>query len=296
MSACATLILRDDGIVTFYRAAAPFVLAVLCLAQGGWQTATTLPGVDLSGLPASSRNAALATLRSEGCGCGCGMKIAECRTKDPNCAVSRRLSGFVVHELSLGKTGEAVRAELVKLASEPPPILEPPVKLSITGAPVMGPTTAKVTIVEFSDFQCPFCARAVGQVNEVLKRFPNDVRVVFKQYPLDSHSQAALAAEAALAAHAQGKFWPLHDKMYAEYRNISRDHILSWAKEIGLDVERLRSELDNHKYAAKVKAEAHEGEDAGVVGTPTFFINGKKLNAVFDLETVAPLISAELKL
>lgn len=215
--------------------------------------------------------------------------------KDPNCAISRRLAGLVVREASLGKSGEAIRAELAKFAAEPPPILEPPVKLSVDGAPAKGPANAKVTVVEFSDFQCPFCAKAVGEVNQVLQKFPNDVRLVFKQYPLDTHSQAALAAEAALAAHAQGKFWPMHDKMYADFRAISRERILAWAKELGLDVNRFRSELESHKYATRVKAEEHEGEQAGVEGTPTFFINGKKLNGVFDYATVAPLISEELK-
>ncbi len=281
--------------MTIIRAAVPLLVGVLCLAQEAWQTAATLPGVDLSGLQEPGRKVALTTMRSEGCNCGCTMKIAECRVKDPNCAVSRRLSGFVVHELTLGKSAEVIRAELAKLATEPPPVLDPPVKLSIQGAPVKGPAIAKVTIVEFSDFQCPYCAKAVGEVNELMKRFPNDVRLVFKQFPLDIHSQASLAAEAALAAQAQGKFWPMHDKLYAEFRNISRDRILAWAKEIGIDVERLRSDLTSHKYAAQVKAEAHEGENAGVEGTPTFFINGKKLNAAFDVATVAPLIADELK-
>jgi protein-disulfide isomerase len=266
-----------------------------CFAQETWQTATVLPGVDLTPLPDASRKAALAILRSEACGCGCSMKLAECRMKDPNCAVSRRLAAFATHEIALGKTPEAVRAELVKMASEPPPLLDPPVKLATTGAPSKGPANAKVTIVEFSDFQCPYCVKAIAQVNEVMKKFPNDVRLVFKQFPLDMHSQAGLAAEAALAAQAQGKFWELHDRMYAEYRGISRDRILAWAKDAGMDVNRLRADLDAHKYAAQVKSETREGENSGVEGTPTFFINGKKLNATFDVETVAPLVQEELK-
>jgi protein-disulfide isomerase len=128
-----------------------------------------------------------------------------------------------------------------------------------------------------------------------MKQFPKDVRVIFKQFPLDSHSQAALAAEASLAAHAQGKFWELHDKMYANFTTINRARILVWAKETGLDMDRFTSELDSHKYAARVQAEEHQGEDAGVEGTPTFYINGKKLNASFDVQTVAPLIVDELK-
>jgi protein-disulfide isomerase len=148
-----------------------------------------------------------------------------------------------------------------------------------------------VTIVEFSDFQCPFCAEAAGQAKLLLQKYPNDVRLVFKQFPLESHSQAALAAEASLAAQAQGKFWELHDKMYANFRSLSRVRILAFAKEIGLDLPRFTADLDSHKYASRVASEEKQGEVAGVEGTPTFFIDGHRLNAVLDVETVAPLIA-----
>ena len=276
--------------MTLRRTLGLFLFTFLCLAQGGWQTATSLPSVDLTVLSPANRNVALSILRAEGCSCGCTMKIAECRINDPNCAVSRRLAGYVVQELDAGKSADSVRAGLKKLASEPPPLLDAPVKLSIDGDPVKGPSNARVTVVEFSDFQCPFCAKAAVEVNLVMQKFPNDVRVVFKQFPLDSHSQAALAGEASLAAQAQGKFWEMHDKMYANFRAISRDHILTWAKEIGLDVDRLRADLDSHKYAGRMKAEEQEGEKAGVQGTPTFFIDGRKLNATFDVATVTPLL------
>jgi predicted DsbA family dithiol-disulfide isomerase len=119
--------------------------------------------------------------------------------------------------------------------------------------------------------------------------------VVFKQFPLDTHSQAALAAEASLAAQAQGKFWELHDKMYANYRSITEARILVWATEVGLDMNRFRADLAGHKYKARVDSEEKQGEAAGVEGTPTFFIDGKKFNGVFEVADVAPLITEELK-
>ena len=152
-----------------------------------------------------------------------------------------------------------------------------------------------MTIVEFSDFQCPYCAKAVWEANQVLAKYPKDVKLIFKQFPLDTHSQAALAAEAALAAQAQGKFWEMHDKLYANFRAINRDRIFTWAKEIGLDMKRFEAEINPRRYAARVASEEKEGEKAGVEGTPTFFINGKRLNAAFELNTVAPLIADELK-
>lgn len=267
---------------------------VLALAQSDWKTSTALPGVDLTGLTPAQKTVALTVMRSEACGCGCGMMIAQCRINDPKCAISRRWSDMVVKDAAVGKNVEAIRAAIVKLANEPPPLLESPVKLSIDGDPMRGPANARVTVVEFSDFQCPYCAKAVGEVNTVLSKYPKDVRLVFKQYPLDSHSQAALAAEASLAAQAQGKFWELHDKMYANFRSINRVRILAWANEIGLDMKRFEADLASHKYAARVASEERQGDNAGVEGTPTFFIDGKRLNASFEQGVVGPIIAQEL--
>jgi protein-disulfide isomerase len=271
-------------------------VALLCLAQTpDWKKVDVLPGVDFSGLTPAQRIATLAVIRTEPCSCGCDMKVAECRMKDPACGYSRRLAAFAVRDASAGKPEAKIRADLDKYAKEPPPVLDAPVKLNIAGAPFKGPATAKVTIVEFSDFQCPYCAKAAGEAARVVQKFPKDVKLVFKQFPLEDHSQAALAAEASLAAQAQGKFWELHDKMYANFRQINRAKIFAWAAETGLDMNRFRADLDTHKYAARVKAEEQEGEVAGVEGTPTFYINGQKYNGVFELNSIAPIIADELK-
>jgi protein-disulfide isomerase len=278
----------------------PFVLILICVgacvAQSGWETATDLPRVDFAGLSKAQRAVAMQVMRSEGCACGCDMKIAQCRVEDPKCAVSRRLADFVVKEAAAGKNAAVIKAGLVKFAAAPEMVLEDqPVPISTAGDPVRGPAEAKITIVEFSDFQCPFCAKAVGEVNQVLAKYPKNVRLIFKQYPLDTHSEAELAAEAALAAQAQGKFWEMHDKMYANFRTINLQHIMAWAAQAGLDVKKLKADLDSHKYAARVAMESKQGDDAGVEGTPTFFINGKRLNASFEMQVVAPLIDQEAK-
>jgi protein-disulfide isomerase len=270
--------------------------ALICLAQEiDWKKLDVLPGVDFSGLSKPQRDSVLAVIRTEPCACGCAMKVAECRAKDPACGFSRRLAAFAVRAASSGKPEAKIRTELDKYAKEPPPVLEPPVKLSVEGAPFKGPPDAKVTIVEFSDFQCPYCAKAAIEASAVVQRFPKEVKLVFKQFPLEDHSQAALAAEASLAAQAQGKFWPLHDKMYANFRSINRARIFVWATEAGLDMNRFRADLDSHKFAARVKAEEQEGEVAGVEGTPTFFINGKRFNGVFEVNAIAPIVADEMK-
>ena len=224
------------------------------------------------------------------------MKIAQCRTEDPSCAYSKRLAYTLVKDAAAGKKLAAIRAELAKMANTPPPLLEEqPTRLNIAGDPMRGPSTAKVTIVEFSDFQCPFCAAATLEVAKIQKKYPTQVRVVFKQFPLDIHSQAHVAAEAALAAQAQGKFWQLHDIMYAHFREINRTRILAWANQIGIDMTRFEADLQSHKFVARVDDEEKQGEQAEVEGTPTFFINGHKLNAAFDVATISPLIDEALK-
>lgn len=287
--------MSDNKMVTFRKPILFLSLTVLCLAQGTWQTATDLPGVDWQGLTPARKALALKIVRTEACSCGCDMKVAECRMKDHSCSSSRKLANTVVKELAAGKTEATIRADLKKIAAEPAPVLDDPVKISITGDPVRGPANARVTVVEFSDFQCPFCSKAVSETKALMQQFPNDVRLVFKQFPLEDHSQAEFGAEAALAAQAQGKFWEMHDLMYAGYPDLSRVTVLGYARKLGLDMKRFTAEVDSHRYAARVKAEEQEGEDAGVGGTPTFFIDGKKYNDTFTVADVAPLIKNELK-
>lgn len=278
------------------RWALPLFLGFLAIAQqGDWRTAGELPGVDTQGLSPAKHAEAFKFLREEKCTCGCEMKLAECRMKDPGCSYSRKLSSVATKAFAAGKNPADVRAEVKKVADQPPPTFDDPVKISIAGDPVKGPDNARLTIVEFSDFQCPFCSKAVADANAVLRQFPKDVKLVFKQFPLDSHRDAEFGAEAALAAQAQGRFWQMHDLLYAGFPDLSRKTVMNYARELNLNMNQFVSDLDSHKYKARVHSEEQEGEVAGVGGTPTFFFNGKKYNGVFDLATVSPLIKKELK-
>lgn len=226
------------------------------------------------------------------------MKLAECRTKDPSCSFSKAIAAIVVGSVRKGATEAAVLAAVDAsplMHPAPPKLLEDPVAIPIDGAPFIGPRDARVTIVEFSDFQCPYCAQAVIKLNALLKAYPNDVKLVFKQFPLDIHSQAALAAAAALAAHRQGKFWPLHDAMYADRTHLSRTTILAMAQAAGLDIKRFQQDWDSPSIKQALLREEAEGEKAGVDSTPTIFIDGQKYNGALDLAAVRPIIEAELK-
>lgn len=271
--------------------------AVLLLAQE-WQTVTELAGVDLGGLTPARKAIALKALRAQACSCGCDMKVAECRVKDPNCSYSRGLASVTVAAIKAGKTESAAIAEskASKFGSRPAPkLLEDPVPIPTLGAPATGPANAPITLVEFSDFQCPYCSKAVAQINATLKAYPNDVKLIFKQYPLDSHPAAAISAAASLAAHAQGKFWPMHDVMFANRQKLSRQAILAWAKDIGLDMKRFTADLDSETIRKTVLRDQADGDKAGVEGTPTVFLNGQKYNGDLAPDAIKPVIDGELK-
>src|ERR1019366_9114293 len=204
--------------------------AALLWAQE-WQTATDLAGGDLTGLTPAKKTLALKALRTQACTCGCAMKVAECRVKDPNCSYSRGLASITVGAIKAGKSVDDAIAEskASKFGTRPTPkLLDDPVPIATLGSPAMGPADARITLVEFSDFQCPYCSKAVGEIYATLKAYPNEMRLIFKQYPLDFHPQAAISAAASLAAHRQGKFWPMHDVMFANRSKLSRQSILAW--------------------------------------------------------------------
>ncbi len=272
--------------------------AALLWAQE-WQTVANLAGVDLSGLTPARKTRALRALRTQACSCGCGMKVAECRVKDPSCSFSRGLASVTVGAIKAGKTETAAIAEskASKFGSPPAPrLLDDPVPIPTLGSPVMGPANAPITLVEFSDFQCPYCSKAVAQINATLKAYPNDVRLIFKQYPLvELHPAAAISAAASLAAHQQGKFWPMHDVMFANRPKLSRQWILAWAQEIGLDMKRFTADLDSDAIKKAVLRDQADGDKAGVEGTPTVFLNGQRYNGDLAPDAIKPVIELELK-
>src|SRR6185312_16054053 len=161
--------------------------------------------------------------------------------------------------------------------------------------PMRGPADAKVTIVEFSDFQCPFCSRVVPTVEKIMKDYPKDVRLFFRHNPLPFHQNAPLAAEAAVAAQAQGKFWEMHDKMFANQQALDRAGLEKDAQEIGLDMGKFKAALDSHSGKAKVDADLAAGKQIGVQGTPNFYIDGRNIQGAQPYEEFKKVIDDEIK-
>jgi protein-disulfide isomerase len=169
-------------------------------------------------------------------------------------------------------------------------------KVDPGAAPAVGPKTAPVTIVEFSDFQCPFCSRVVPTVKQIEEKYQGKVRVAFRNYPLPFHDKAQLAAEAAMAANAQGKFWEMHDKLFGNQQALDRPALEKYAMEIGLDLAKFKADLDSGKHKAEVTADVtYANSLGGGMGTPTFFINGKKVAGAMPFDAFAAVIDEELK-
>ena len=158
-----------------------------------------------------------------------------------------------------------------------------------------GKKNAPITMVVFSEFQCPFCKRIKPAFDKIEEAYGDKVKVVFKHNPLSFHKDAPLASEAALAAGAQGKFWPMHDILFANQRNLKREDLEKYAQEIGLNVDKFKSDLDSGKFKEQIKADQEEARKHGARGTPTSFINGRKVRGAQPFEAFKTVIDEELK-
>jgi len=160
---------------------------------------------------------------------------------------------------------------------------------------VLGTAQAPVTLVEYGDFECPFCGRAYPELNRVLQELGGKVRFVFRHFPLgEEHPHAQHAAEVAEAAAAQGKFWEMHGLLYQRQAALADEDLVRYARELGLDAERVRRELGAHVHAARVREDFVSGTKSGVTGTPRFFINGRRHEEPGDAKTLAAALRRAL--
>jgi protein-disulfide isomerase len=208
-----------------------------------------------------------------------------------------QISGQIRQYLENQRRAEAENAFYGELESkyDVAYLLEPPRAEVEAVGPAKGPENAPVTIVEFSDFECPFCSRVLPTLEQVEANYGDKVRIVFRQFPLNIHPNAQKAAEASLCAEDQGKFWEMHDHMFANQRQLSVDNLKAAAGELGLDVDTFAQCLDSGEHAGVVEADMKAGVEAGVSGTPAMFINGQLVSGAVPYEQVAEVIDAELK-
>ncbi|MDX1402649.1 MAG: thioredoxin domain-containing protein [Kiloniellales bacterium] len=153
-------------------------------------------------------------------------------------------------------------------------MIKSPIKVGLNNAPTMGPADAEITIVEFSDFQCPFCKRVTPTMEQLVKDYNGKVRVAFRQHPLSFHKNAMSAAKASLAANAQGKFWEMHDALFENQRDLSDENIKKLAKELGLNMKQFEADWKSNKFDAQIEEDIKFARANGATGTPAFFVNG----------------------
>ena len=215
-----------------------------------------------------------------------------------NDQVKERINAYMKEQ----KKDELVQAYLAKLTKNSPVEVyfkkpKSNIQVDFGEAPFEGGDKAKVTIVEFSDFQCPFCSKGAKVVGEIHKKYGNKVKIAFKQFPLPMHHDAMGAAEASMCVYDQNKekFWKFHDTAFANQDKLDPESLAKHAKASGVDEKKFKECVDSHKYADFVKKDQSYGEKLGVRSTPTFFINGQLLSGALPLEQFSEVIDEELE-
>lgn len=202
--------------------------------------------------------------------------------------------------LTQGRNEEARRTFVDKLREKTPVriALEPPRQQvdAPAGRPTRGPADAPVQIIEFADFQCPFCLRADPTVKQVLSTYGDKVRLVYRHYPLPTHPNARPAAEAAACAAEQGKFWEYHDRLFANQSKLAPADLKQDAVDLGLDASKFDACFDAQKFKADIDTDVKAGDAAGVNGTPAFFINGRLVSGAQPFDVFKRIIDEELQL
>jgi len=174
--------------------------------------------------------------------------------------------------------------------------LEPPRAQVAASGPSMGPADATVTIIEFSDFQCPYCSQAVITMKQVVERYPTQVRYVYRHMPLDFHAQAKSAAVASICADEQSQFWEYHDLLFQNQSDLSPANLGKLAESLGLDREAFDRCFADPTTAAQVERDIGEARQAGITGTPAFFVNGVLVTGARPLNDFVEMIESELAL
>ena len=216
-----------------------------------------------------------------------------------NPQIKERIKQYLMVEKKKGALdewlGEKTKSTPIEVFFNKP--RRPSFDVKVGNAPFIGDKDAKVEVVEFSDFQCPFCSKASVILKQIKQKYGKKVKIAFKQYPLPFHAQAKGASVAALCANEQKTefFWKLHDAMFADQSKLAINDIKTSAKKIGVDSAKFDKCLDSNKYLAQVEADIKQGQEIGVKSTPTFFVNGQLIQGAQPIEVFSEIIDAELK-
>ncbi|HJL20284.1 MAG TPA: thioredoxin domain-containing protein [Sandaracinaceae bacterium LLY-WYZ-13_1] len=230
-----------------------------------------LEEVDVSELTRAERRVWQELINEQLSPCGEPVSVGRCVAEERSCRTCVPAARYLVRLIREGYERQEIE-ELYDLRYG----ADEAVEIDVAGAPSRGSPMAPVTIVEFSDFECPYCGRAHPIVQQVLREFEGQVRLVFKHFPLSSHSHAMPAARAAVAAGNQDRFWEMHDLLFEHQRQLEEEDLERYAEQLGLDMERFRADMQSEETQQRVEADKEQGQELGVEGTPTFFIDGRR--------------------
>ncbi|MBK6528627.1 MAG: thioredoxin domain-containing protein [Deltaproteobacteria bacterium] len=232
---------------------------------------TAIPGIDLADLSASERESFWSLANEELSTCGDPYSLAVCARDRRACRTCVPALRFLARMVRDGRSRDDA-SEQLRLRYSPANAAQ----VNTTGAPSHGPANAPVTLVEFSDYECPHCAHAIPIIRQVEHDFPGRLRVVHMNFPLSGHTHAMAAARAALAAGRQGKFWEMHELLFTNQRSLETADLNRYAQQLGLDMARFRADSASPEVEAAIQATRREGERLEISGTPTIFINGRR--------------------
>jgi protein-disulfide isomerase len=247
------------------------------------------PGIDLGKLDNFERKVFFRVVNRESSACGKGHSLIYSVKHDSACRTSFYAVRYVAHLVDSGFTDSEIGEKLEKRFRTP---RAPRIDVSV--APVKGNASGRIAVVEFVDYECPHCKHAQALMRQVVEEYPKDVKMYFKHFPLSSHANARLAAEGAVAAHKQGKFWQFNEKVWANSENLTPAVLEKAAKEVGLDVARWRTDIDSDAIKGQVQADKSEGNDLGVLATPSIYINGRKYEDPLEIASFRDWIDEEL--
>lgn len=207
--------------------------------------------------------------------CGDAVTLAESLFNTKHCPLATRAASFIIEKIKLDFNENEISTAYVARYATLKGLAIP-----LDGSPSRGANKATITVVVFTDFECPFCAKTASYLEELERRHPDAVAVVYKAFPLTIHPMAELAARAAFAAHKQNKFWQMHDTLFsASGSALTRERIEVMAEGLGLDLDQFKEDLASPAATAAIAADQKLGQSLGVNGTPSLFVNGRQLDS-----------------
>lgn len=256
-------------------------------SEGG-EEIRELEGIDTTELTGRERRRFIEVVNDQLSPCGEPVSVAACVAERRDCSRCKQAARFALRLVMEGlSTNEIESAFSLRYGRDSE------VEIPIGDAPVRGSPMAPVTIVEFSDFECPHCRQASPLLEHLVRENEGRVRVVFMNYPLDGHVHAGDAARGAIAAGNQGKFWEMHDLLFENQEALAPEDIEEYAERLGLDLERFRADVQAAATQERIDGNKELGREVGVRGTPTIFVNGRRFNG--EVESLVAYVQEELE-